>query len=155
MIEMTWKLLICISILTFIVIGALILKISSKKNKKNINYYDINHIRPDSQTNTNLYNQKQFSVAAEPVLSTHASERMSQRLGVSYSKQSELMNTAYMYGKTASRTNGDLKLKLEDIESKYNEETTAKYYNGVIYIFSQEDNVLKTVYPYNVNNYMN
>ena len=91
----------------------------------------------------------------EPILSMHARERMEQRLGISSSQQAEMMKRAFKYGKTSSRTTGDLKAKLESTENKYEESTVAKFYNGAIFIFSKEDNVLKTVYKYDPNKYLN
>ena len=82
----------------------------------------------------------------EPILSTHARERMEQRLGI-YSSQQD--------GRTSNRSTGDLKAKLESTEDKYDEPTVAKFYNGAIFIFSEEDNVLKTVYKYDPNRYLN
>lgn len=87
-----------------------------------------------------------------PIMSAHARDRMYQRLG---NASEELMNKAFKYGKTSSNSTGDLKAKLEDAENKYEEETIAKYYNGAIYIFAKDDHVLKTVYKYNVNYYVN
>lgn len=91
----------------------------------------------------------------EPILSTHARQRMEERLGVYSSQQEEMMINAYKFGRTADRTNGDLRMKLEDTESKCDDPTIAKFYNGAIFIFSEEDNVLKTVYKYNPNHYLN
>ena len=84
----------------------------------------------------------------EPILSTHARERMEQRLGIYSSQQEEMMQRAFKYGRTSNRSTGDLKAKLESTENKYDEPTVAKFYNGAIFIFSEEDNVLKTVYKY-------
>lgn len=94
-------------------------------------------------------------VINEPILSTHAKERMEQRLGINQFNQEEMMQRAFKYGKTSNRTTGDLKAKLELTEDKYDEPTVAKFYNGAIFIFSEEDNVLKTVYKYDPNRYLN
>lgn len=94
-------------------------------------------------------------VINEPILSTHAKERMEQRLGINQFNQEEMMQKAFKYGKTSNRTTGDLKAKLELTEDKYDEPTVAKFYNGAIFIFSEEDNVLKTVYKYDPNRYLN
>ena len=91
----------------------------------------------------------------EPILSTHARERMEQRLGIYSSQQEEMMQRAFKYGRTSNRSTGDLKAKLESTEDKYDEPTVAKFYNGAIFIFSEEDNVLKTVYKYDPNRYLN
>lgn len=91
----------------------------------------------------------------EPILSTHARERMEQRLGIYSSQQEEMMQRAFKYGRTSNRSTGDLKAKLESTENKYDEPTVAKFYNGAIFIFSEEDNVLKTVYKYDPNRYLN
>lgn len=90
----------------------------------------------------------------EPILSTHARERMEQRLGIYSSQQEEMMQRAFKYGRTSNRSTGDLKAKLESTENKYDEPTVAKFYNGAIFIFSEEDNVLKTVYKYDPNRYL-
>lgn len=82
-------------------------------------------------------------------MTKHASQRMSERLGVIGNKQTELMNEAFTYGRTSDRASGDLKIVLESAEKKYNEETIAKFYRNSIYIFTAEDNILKTVYPFN------
>ncbi len=87
----------------------------------------------------------------EPVLTNHAAMRMQERLGIYGSNQIELMNKAFKYGRTADRASGDLRIKLETAEMKYDEETKAKFYNNSIFIFTAEDNVLKTVYPFDYN----
>lgn len=83
-----------------------------------------------------------------PILSTHASERMRERLGVYGIKQEELMNNAFKYGKTSDKTAGDIRLRLEDIERRnsYEEDVIVKYYSGSVFIFASDDKVLKTVY---------
>lgn len=84
----------------------------------------------------------------DPILSTHASERMSERLGVYGIKQEELMKNAFKYGKTSDRTAGDIRIRLEDIErrSSNDEDVIVKYFSGSVFIFASEDKVLKTVY---------
>lgn len=84
-----------------------------------------------------------------PKMTKHASQRMSERLGVIGNKQTELMNEAFTYGRTSDRASGDLKIALESAEKNYNEETIAKFYRNSIYIFTAEDNILKTVYQFN------
>lgn len=90
-----------------------------------------------------------------PILTNHASMRMQERLGVIGHQQTELMNNAFQYGRTADRTNGDLRVKLETAEMNYDEETVAKFYKNSIFIFTAEDNILKTVYPFDNNKYWN
>lgn len=87
-----------------------------------------------------------------PIMTNHASQRMTERLGVVGYKQTELMNNAFKYGKTSDRAMGDLRVKLESAEQNYDEETVAKFYGNSIYIFTAEDNILKTVYPFDNNN---
>ena len=87
-----------------------------------------------------------------PIMTNHASQRMTERLGIVGYKQTELMNNAFKYGKTFDRTMGDLRMKLESAEQNYDEETVAKFYGNSIYIFTAEDNILKTVYPFDSNN---
>lgn len=84
----------------------------------------------------------------EPILSTHASERMSERLGVYGIKQEELMKNAFKYGKTSDRTAGDIRIRLEDIERRNSndEDVVVKYFSGSVFIFASDDKVLKTVY---------
>lgn len=88
-----------------------------------------------------------------PILSTRASERMSERLGIYGNKQEELMNNAFKYGKTSDRTNGDLRIRLEDIERRNSnkEDVIVKYYSGSVFIFASDDNVLKPVYKFDDN----
>lgn len=81
-------------------------------------------------------------------MTNHASQRMAERLGVVGYKQTELMSNAFKYGKTSDRAMGDLRVKLESAEQNYDEETIAKFYGNSIYIFTAEDNILKTVYPF-------
>ena len=89
-----------------------------------------------------------------PILTNHASIRMKERLGVVGQQQTQLMNNAFKYGRTADRASGDLRTKLETAEMSYNEETVAKFYKDSIFIFTAEDNILKTVFPFD-NKYLN
>lgn len=111
--------------------------VNKSKNQKKLNQTEIYipHLR----------NQRENL----PVMTHHASQRMSERLGVIGTKQTELMNNAFEYGRTSDKTSGDLRIVLESAEKKYDEETIAKFYGNSIYIFTAEDNVLKTVYPFN------
>lgn len=95
---------------------------------------------------------QQKQIENVPIMTNHASRRMSERLGVTGYRQTELMNNAFKYGKTSDRATGDLRVKLESAEQNYNEETVAKFYGNSIYIFTAEDNILKTVYPFDNNN---
>lgn len=63
-------------------------------------------------------------------------------------KQKELMNNAFKYGRTSDKTNGDLRIRLEDIERRNSndEDVTVKCYSGSVFIFASDDKVLKTVY---------
>ena len=111
----------------------------------------------ESTNTTEYYDPKKYiSVinADEPILSTHATERMSERLGVYGMKQKELMNNAFKYGKTSDRTAGDIRIRLEDIECRNSndEDVIVKYYSGSVFIFASDDKVLKTVYKLD-NNY--
>lgn len=96
--------------------------------------------------------QEQNQIENIPIMTNHASQRMTERLGVSGNRQTELMNNAFKYGKTSDRVMGDLRVKLESAEQNYDEETIAKFYGNSIYIFTAEDNILKTVYPFDSNN---
>ena len=87
-----------------------------------------------------------------PIMTNHASQRMTERLGVVGYRQTELMNNAFMYGKTSDRAMGDLRVKLESVDKNYDVETVAKFYGNSIYIFTAEDNILKTVYSFDNNN---
>lgn len=111
--------------------------------------------KSESTDEIDTYNTPQsyhFEDIDTPILTNHASMRMQERLGISGYKQTEIMNDAFKYGRTADRTSGDIRIKLEDAERKYDEETVAKYYKNSIFIFTAEDNILKTVYPFD-NNY--
>lgn len=96
--------------------------------------------------------QEQEQIESVPIMTNHASQRMAERLGVVGYKQTELMNNAFKYGKTSDRAMGDLRVKLESAEQNYDEETVAKFYGNSIYIFTTEDNILKTVYPFDNSN---
>lgn len=96
--------------------------------------------------------QEQEQIESVPIMTNHASQRMAERLGVVGYKQTELMNNAFKYGKTSDRAMGDLRVKLESAEQNYDEETVAKFYGNSIYIFTAEDNILKTVYPFDNSN---
>ncbi|MDE5604402.1 MAG: hypothetical protein K2I73_02330 [Eubacterium sp.] len=87
----------------------------------------------------------------KPILTNHARERMVERLNISGNKQEELMLNAFKYGKDTNRTNGDLRIELEKAERKYDEDSIAKFYQGSIFIFTKEENILKTVYRYDRN----
>lgn len=100
----------------------------------------------ETEINTSPITTQQKRV---PKMTKHASQRMSERLGVFGNKQTELMNNAFEFGRTSARASGDLKYILESAEKNYNEETIAKFYGNSIYIFTAEDNILKTVYPFN------
>ncbi len=95
---------------------------------------------------------QQKQIESVPIMTNHASQRMAERLGISGYKQTELMNNAFKYGKTSDRAMGDLRMKLESAEQNYDEETVAKFYGNSIYIFTAEDNILKTVYPFDNSN---
>ncbi len=88
-----------------------------------------------------------------PILTTHASMRMNERLGITGNQQIELMHNAFKYGRTADRTSGDLRAKLEAVEISYSDEVVAKYYKNLVFIFTAEENILKTVYFFD--NYYN
>lgn len=117
-----------------------------------------------SSNKTNTYNSSENKLPAEdypyvnmdnPILTKHAAMRMQERLGIYGSNQTELINHAFKYGRTADRTSGDLRRTLEEkemrSEQKYGEKSIAKFYNNSIFIFTDEDNKLKTVYKYNSN----
>ena len=95
---------------------------------------------------------EQQQIENVPIMTNHASQRMSERLGVVGYRQTELMNNAFMYGKTSDRAMGDLRVKLESVDKNYDVETVAKFYGNSIYIFTAEDNILKTVYSFDNNN---
>ena len=132
----------------FIVLGIAVLLfiifISAAKSSKS-----------QDQDNTDYFPQKDRAESYkpvyhidEPILTNHARERMAERLKVYGYKQEELMINAFKYGRTSNRANGDLKATLEEAERKYEEDSVAKFYNGSIFIFTKEENILKTVYKY-------
>jgi len=105
--------------------------------------------------NDNLDDEPKIPTDNEPVLTNHAKYRFSQRLGVDdLNEQKELANLAFKYGRTKNNTDGDLKATLL-IRENSSDDCVAKFYSGSIYIFSKEDNVLKTVYKYSLNNFKN
>lgn len=119
------------------------LYLSDKSNQDNI-----------PQSNIPEYNNDSGDIET-PILTNHASMRMQERLGVCGNAQIALMNEAFKYGRTADRSNGDIRIKLEDAQRKYDEETVAKFHKGSIFIFTAEDNILKTVYPFDNHKYLN
>lgn len=143
--NIVWLLIIVAVLVALIVLIIAAGKSKSEDDSKNYNppeyKYPISNIPPQ---------QNQFE--SIPIMTNHASQRMTERLGVSGNKQTELMNNAFKYGKTSDRVMGDLRVKLESAEQNYDEETVAKFYGNSIYIFTAEDNILKTVYPFDSNN---
>ena len=135
-----WLLIIVTVLFAFII---LIIAASKSKSEDKSEQYN-----PPIR-NIPLHRQRIENV---PIMTNHASQRMAERLGVVGYKQTELMNNAFKYGKTSDRAMGDLRVKLESAEQNYDEETVAKFYGNSIYIFSTEDNILKTVYPFDNNN---
>lgn len=111
----------------------------------------VNQSRNQKQYNKTEINTSPITTQQKniPKMTKHASQRMSEKLGVIGNKQTELMNEAFTYGRTSDRASGDLKIALESAEKNYNEETIVKFYGNSIYIFTAEDNILKTVYPFN------
>ena len=131
---------IVLGIAVFLLIVFIIANRQSKsQNNDSTNYFPQND-RPKPY-NTTYHTD-------EPILTNHARERMAERLNVYGYKQEELMINAFKYGRTSNRANGDLKAKLEEAERKYEEDSVAKFYNGSIFIFTKEENILKTVYKY-------
>ena len=113
-----------------------------------------NYQNEDTNYHPQNYPPKQHNPVYDintPILTNHARERMAERLNIYGIKQNELMQSAFKYGKDTNRTNGDLKIELEKAERKYNEDSIAKFYQGSIFIFTKEDNILKTVYRYEQN----
>ena len=143
--NIVWLLIIVAVLVALIVLIIAAGKSKSEDDSKNYNppeyKYPISNIPPQ---------QNQFE--SIPIMTNHASQRMTERLGVVGYKQTELMNNAFKYGKTSDRTMGDLRAKLECAEQNYDEETVAKFYGNSIYIFTVEDNILKTVYPFDNSN---
>lgn len=143
--NIVWFLIIAAVLVAFIVLIIATGKSKSEDDSKNYNPPEykppISNIPPQ---------QNQFE--SIPIMTNHASQRMAERLGVVGYKQTELMNNAFKYGKTSDRAMGDLRVKLESAEQNYDEETVAKFYGNSIYIFTAEDNILKTVYPFDNGN---
>lgn len=141
-----WVLIICAVLAAFII---LIIAAGKSESKEESEKYNPPAYKPLVR---NIPSQQQ-QIENVPIMTNHASQRMTERLGVVGYKQTELMNNAFKYGKTSDRAMGDLRVKLESAEQNYDEETVAKFYGNSIYIFTAEDNILKTVYPfYNSNN---
>lgn len=110
---------------------------------------------PPYQPHSSVQKQDtQIPITPKPIMTSHASERISERMHINGQKQKEIMENAFKNGRTVSNTTGDLKYKLQDVEQKHSNEgeVVAKFYNGAIFVFTKEDNVLKTAFPYNVNN---
>lgn len=140
-----WLLIIVAALVAFIV---LIVAAGKSKSKDKSEKYNPPEYKPPVR---NIPPQ-QKQIESIPIMTNHASQRMAERLGVAGSRQTELMNNAFKYGKTSDRAMGDLKAKLESAEQNYDEETVAKFYGNSIYIFTSEDNILKTVYPFDNSN---
>lgn len=139
--NIVWFLIITAVLVAFIVLIIAAGKSKSKDDGKNYNppeyQLPVRNISPQQKQNESI-----------PIMTNHASQRMTERLGVVGYMQTELMNNAFKYGKTSDRAMGDLRVKLESAEQNYDEETVAKFYGNSIYIFTAEDNILKTVYPF-------
>lgn len=133
--------------LIFLAVIILIICLCIKSKNKNTDKYT--HYEPKPYISPKPYVlHKPVVDIDKPILSTHASERMAERLGVYGIKQKELMKNAFKYGKTSDRTAGDIRIRLEDIERRNNDEedVIVKYYSGSVFIFASDDKVLKTVY---------
>lgn len=140
-----WFLIIAAVLVAFIVLIIAAGKSKSEDDSKNYN-------PPEYQPPVRNFPSQQKQIESIPIMTNHASQRMAERLGVSGNRQTELMNNAFKYGKTSDRAMGDLRIKLESAEQNYDEETVAKFYGNSIYIFTVEDNILKTVYPFDNSN---
>ncbi len=140
-----WFLIIFAVLVAFAV---LIIAAGKSKSEDDSNNYNPPEYQPPVRNIPPQYKQ----IENVPIMTNHASQRMVERLGVSGYKQTELMNNAFKYGKTSDRAMGDLRVKLESAEQNYDEETVAKFYGNSIYIFTVEDNILKTVYPFDNSN---
>lgn len=140
-----WFLIIAAVLVAFIVLIIAAGKSKSEDDSKNYN-------PPEYQPPVRNIPPQQKQIENVPIMTNHASQRMTERLGVSGNRQTELMNNAFKYGKTSDRTMGDLRVKLESAEQHYDEETVAKFYGNSIYIFTVEDNILKTVYLFDNGN---
>ena len=143
--SMVWFLIIVAVLVAFI---GFIVAAGKSKSEDNSEKYN----PPKYKSPVRNIPPQQNQIERIPIMTNHASQRMVERLGVVGYKQTELMNNAFKYGKTSDRTMGDLRAKLESAEQNYDEETVAKYYGNSIYIFTAEDNILKTVYPFDNNN---
>lgn len=142
--SMVWILIAC-AVLIVIIVSIIAVGKSESEEKYNSTEHKppVINIPPHQNQTENV-----------PIMTTHASQRMEERLGVIGYKQTEMMNNAFKYGKTSDRAMGDLRMKLESAEQKYDAETVAKFYGKAIYIFNAEDNILKTVYPFDNSNNM-
>lgn len=143
--SIVWFLIISAVLVTFIIFIIAAGKSKSEDNSKNYNL-------PEYQPPVRNILPQQNQIESIPIMTNHASQRMTERLGVVGYKQTELMNNAFKYGKTSDSAMGDLRVKLESAEQNYDEETVAKFYGNSIYIFTAEDNILKTVYPFDNSN---
>lgn len=143
--SIVWFLIIVAVLVAFIILIIAAGKLKSEDDSKNYN-------PPEYQPPIRNIPLQQKQIESVPIMTNHASQRMAERLGIVGYKQTELMNNAFKYGKTYDRAMGDLKVKLESAEQNYDEETVAKFYGNSIYIFTAEDNILKTVYPFDSNN---
>lgn len=143
--NIVWLLIIIAVLVAFIVLIIAASKSKSEDNSKNYN-------PPEYQSPIRNIPPHQNQFESVPIMTNHASQRMAERLGVAGNRQTELMNNAFKYGKTSDRAMGDLRVKLESAEQSYDEETVAKFYGNSIYIFTAEDNILKTVYPFDNGN---
>lgn len=133
-------------IITAVLVAFIVLIIAAGKSKSEDDSENYNPTEYQSPVRNFPSQQKQ--IESIPIMTNHASQRMAERLGVVGYKQTELMSNAFKYGKTSDRAMGDLRVKLESAEQNYDEETIAKFYDNSIYIFTAEDNILKTVYPF-------
>ncbi len=143
--SIVWFLIIVAVLVAFIVLIIIAGKSKSENDSENYN-------PPEYQPPARNIPLQQKQIENVPIMTNHASQRMTERLGVVGYKQTELMNNAFKYGKTSDRAMGDLRVKLESAEQHYDEETVAKFYGNSIYIFTVEDNILKTVYPFDNSN---
>lgn len=143
--SIVWFLIIVAAVVAFIVFIIVASKSKSEDDSKNYN-------PPEYQPPVRNIPPQQNRIESIPIMTNHASQRMAERLGVAGNRQTELMNNAFKYGKTSDRAMGDLRVKLESAEQNYDEETVAKFYGNSIYIFTVEDNILKTVYPFDNSN---
>ena len=143
--SIVWFLIIVAVLVAFIILIIAAGKSKSEDDSKNYN-------QPEYQSPVRNIPPQQKQIENVPIMTNHASQRMVERLGVVGYKQTELMNNAFKYGKTSDRVMGDLRVKLESAEQNYDEETVAKFYGNSIYIFTAEDNILKTVYPFDNGN---